>query len=227
MMELIQFPWSPYCIVIRRLLEYSGNPFKITNVPNTDRSLVWKLTKGQYYGVPILRDGKQVVFEKDHDSQVIAQYLDDKLKLNLFPVECAGLQTLLWRVLENDIEDLGFRLNDIYWREMVDAGEELAFVRHKERKFGRGCLDQWRRDQKSMVAELTRRLQPFEEMLGAHTFLLGESPRFVDFDLFGMLGNFLYSGHYRLPAALKEMRQWHELMTHLDLTTLTSEKLRS
>ena len=28
-----------------------------------------------------------------------------------------------------------------------------------------------------------------------------QRPRFVDFDLFGMLGNFLYSGHYRLPAA--------------------------
>ena len=32
-------------------------------------------------------------------------------------------------------------------------------------------------------------------------FLLDEQPRFVDFDLFGMLENFLYSGHYKLPAA--------------------------
>ncbi len=38
-------------------------------------------------------------------------------------------------------------------------------------------------------------------MLMGHPFLLGEQPRFVDFDLYGMLGNFLYSGHYRLPAA--------------------------
>ena len=32
-------------------------------------------------------------------------------------------------------------------------------------------------------------------------FLLDQRPRFVDFDLYGILANFLYSGHYRLPAA--------------------------
>ena len=50
MIELIQFPWSPFCIVQRRILEFSGVRFKIINVPNTDRSLVWKLTKQRYYG---------------------------------------------------------------------------------------------------------------------------------------------------------------------------------
>ena len=34
MIELIQFPWSPFCIVQRRILEFSGAPFKITNIPN-------------------------------------------------------------------------------------------------------------------------------------------------------------------------------------------------
>ena len=37
-------------------------------------------------------------------------------------------------------------------------------------------------------------------------FLLDQRPRFVDFDLYGMLGNFLYSGHYRLPAAHAHLR---------------------
>ena len=58
MIELIQFPWSPFCIVQRRILEYAGTRFKIVNVPNTDRSLVWKLTRGRYYAVPIIKDGK-------------------------------------------------------------------------------------------------------------------------------------------------------------------------
>jgi hypothetical protein len=48
MIELIQIPWSPFCIVQRRILEFSGTPFKITNIPNQDRSLVWKLTKQRY-----------------------------------------------------------------------------------------------------------------------------------------------------------------------------------
>jgi hypothetical protein len=39
MIELIQFPWSPFCILQRRILEFSGSRFKITNLPDTgDRS---------------------------------------------------------------------------------------------------------------------------------------------------------------------------------------------
>src|SRR4051794_26992341 len=109
MIELIQFPWSPFCIVQRRILEFAGIPFKIINVPSTDRSLVWRLTRRRYYGVPIIRDGRRVVFETDNDSQVIAKYLDTKLELGLFPRGLDGLQTIVWRCIENEIEDLTFR----------------------------------------------------------------------------------------------------------------------
>ena len=173
MLELIQFPWSPYCIVQRRILEYSGAKFKITNVPNSDRSLVWRLTRNRYYGVPVVKDGPQVVFETDHDSQVIAKYLDDKLGLGLFPAELEGVQSILWQRLENEIEDMTFRLNDVYWREVVPAGEQLLFLRHKERKFGVGCLEKWRQEKQALVTELTRRLLPFDEMLIGGPFLLG------------------------------------------------------
>jgi len=58
MIELIQFPWSPFCIVQRRILEYARVRFKITNIPIGDRSLVWRVTKQRYYQVPVIRDGK-------------------------------------------------------------------------------------------------------------------------------------------------------------------------
>ena len=45
-------------------------------------------------------------------------------------------------------------------------------------------------------------------------FLLDDRPRFVDFDLYGMLGNFLYSGHYRLPAAHTHLKHWHRRMAN-------------
>ena len=93
MIDLIQFPWSPFCIVQRRILEFSGVRFKITNVPNGDRSLVWRLTKQRYYGVPIIRDGKSVIFEVNDNSQVIAKYLDTRLRLGLFPWELEGVQS--------------------------------------------------------------------------------------------------------------------------------------
>jgi glutathione S-transferase len=212
MIELIQFPWSPFCIVQRRILEFSGMPFKITNIPNQDRSLVWKLTKQRYYGVPILRDGKNVIFEVSDDSQVIAKYLDAKFKLGLFPNKWCDMQSILWRNVENEIEGAAFRLNDIYWTEFVPAADRLQFLRFKERKFGRGCIDQWHKGQKSWLKQLEERLLPFEMMLTHLPFILDERPRFVDFDLFGMLENFLYSGHYHLPRRHKQIQQWHRRM---------------
>ena len=93
MIELIQFPWSPFCIGQRRLLEASGTKFKVVNLPrHTDRSLVWKLTKEQYHAVPIIKDGTKVVFESGDDTQDIARYLDAKLELNLFPERYEGQQ---------------------------------------------------------------------------------------------------------------------------------------
>ena len=148
MLELIQFPWSPFCIVQRRILEYSGTKFKILNIPNSDRSLVWRLTRAAVlYGVPIVKEGAQAVFETDHDSQVIAKYLDDRFGLGLFPKELEGVQSILWRNIENEVEEMTFKVNDIYWQVVVPAAERLMFLRHKERKFGRGCLEQWHQEQ--------------------------------------------------------------------------------
>ena len=213
MIQLVQFPWSPFCIVQRRILEYAGVRFKIINIPSGERSLVWKLTKQRYYGVPIIKDGKDVVFELNDDSQVIAKYLDNKLKLDLFPRELRGVQSILWRYIENEIEGPGFRLNDIHWKETVRKSDQLRFLRHKERKFGRGCFEQWREQEKELLHQLEDRLIPFEDMLNSRLFLLDNKPRFVDFDLFGMLGNFLYSGHYKLPAVHTQIGKWHRRMT--------------
>ena len=215
MIELVQFPWSPFCIVQRRILEFAGVRFKTTNIPNGDRSLVWKLTKERYYGVPIIRDRKSVVFELSEDSQVIAKYLDSKFKLGLFPVELEGVQSILWRFIENDIEGPCFKLSDIHWKELVPKSDQLRFVRHKDRKFGRGCLDQWRAQEGELLAQLEERLLPFEEMVRHRAFLIEDRPRFVDFDLFGMLGDFLYTGHYQLPKAHAALREWHKRMTRI------------
>jgi len=224
MIELIQFPSSPFCIVQHRILEFSGTKFKVKNIPNGDRSLIWRLNKQRYYGVPIIRDGKQVIFEVSDDSQVIAKYLDSKLRLGLFPAELEGVQSIIWRYIENEVEGIGFKLNDIYWQEMISGSDRVRFLRHKERKFGRGCIENWRAEQKGMLAQIEQRLIPFEEMLMHKPFLLDERPRFVDFDLYGILGNFLYSGHYKLPPAHTCLRQWHRRMSGIKLNSISREK---
>ena len=222
MIELIQFPWSPFCIVQRRILEFAGVRFKITNIPSQDRSLVWKLTKQRYYGVPIIKDGRNVVFEINEDSQVIAKYLDEELELGLFPSQWRGVQSVLWRFIENEIEGSTFRLNDIYWKENVPAPEQLDFLRFKERKFGRGCIDQWCKEQKFWLKQLEERLIPFEIILTHQPHLLDDRPRFVDFDLFGMLENFLYSGHYQLPKRHKQIQEWHRRMKKVKHTDFSA-----
>jgi glutathione S-transferase len=227
MIELIQFPWSPFCIVQRRILEFSGTRFKITNISPNDRSLVWKLTKHRYYGVPILRDGRTVVFETSDDSQVIAKYLDAKLQLDLFPKFWHGTETILWRYIENEVEGPCFKLNDIYRQEFVAKKDQLQFLRFKERKFGRGCIDHWRKHQADLLDELAHRLIPFELMLEERKFLLDDKPHFVDFDLYGMLANFLFSGHYQLPAIHTRLSEWFPRMSKLTKVNSISEKLRS
>lgn len=226
MIELIQFPWSPFCIVQRRILEFARAPFKIINIPSTDRTLVWKLTKQRYYGVPIVKDGRQVIFEISEESQVVAKYLNERLSLGLFPQELRGVQSILWRYIEDEIEGPCFKLNDIHWQEFVPKREQLAFLRHKERKFGRGCIDQWREEQNMLLEQLSEKLIPFEQMLVTRTYLLDTRPRFVDFNLFGMLSNLLYTGHYRIPEAHTGIEQWYERMSKIKLSK-TREKLRS
>lgn len=214
-------------MVQRRILEYSGVRFKITNIPNPERSLVWRLTRHRYYGVPIVRDGRTVVFETEEDSQVIAKYLDAKLQLDLFPKELRGIDRLIWRVIEDQVEGACFRLNDIYYQEFVPKKDQLAFLRHKERKFGRGCLDLWRAQQEHWLNGLTEKLTPFECMLAERPFLLRAQPHFIDFDLWGMLACFLQSGHYQMPAVHTCLREWYERMSHLKKAEVHSEKLHS
>jgi glutathione S-transferase len=227
MIELIQFPCSPFCIVQRRILEFSGARFKVRDIPYGDRGLIWKLTKQRYYQVPIIRDSSNVVFETSDNSQVIAKYIDEKLHLGLFPHRWEGVQDLLWRYFENEVEGLGFKLNDIYYEEFVPAKDRLLFLRHKERKFGRECLEKWREEQHWLLSELKERLQSCEQMLATREFLLDSRPLFVDFDLFGMLGNFLFSGHYQLPAAHVNLAAWHKRMAAIKFSDLPSEKLHS
>lgn len=215
MIELIQFPWSPFCIVQRTILEFSEVRFKIINIPNNDRSLIWKITKERYYQVPVIRDGKTIIFETSEESQVVAKYINEKFQLGLFPADWRGLQAILSRYIENEVEGCTFRLNDIHFREFIPKSEQLQFIRFKERKFGRHCIDQWRDQQPQLLEQLSHKLMPFEEMLVTRHFLLDSQPRFVDFDLYGMLGNLLYSGHYQLPALHTRLNEWFERMTSI------------
>jgi glutathione S-transferase len=225
MIELIQFPWSPFCIVQRRILEFSGVKFKITNIPNGERSLVWRVTK-QRYQVPVIHDGSPLCLRWGGFTGH-REALDSKLGLGLFPWEKEGVQSIVWRHIESEIEGVAFKLNDIWWKEFVEPSDQLRFLRHKERRFGRGCIEQWRQNQAAMLKELEAKLLPYEEMLVGGPYLLDCRPLFIDFCLFGMLGNFLYSGHYQLPANHTRLNAWHARMSEVQVQSLREKELHT
>ena len=74
MIQLYEFPYSPFAIVQRRLMDFGGIPFKSIKVSNADRSAIWKLTKGEYYQIPVLKDGRKVIFESGDFTQDIATH---------------------------------------------------------------------------------------------------------------------------------------------------------
>ncbi len=209
MILLYQFAWSPFCLIQRRILEFGRIPFRTVRVSLAERSDIWRLTRERYYQVPVLRHGRQILFEVDAHSQVLAKYLDSRFDLGLFPSHAEGVQDLLWRHFEGDLEQVAFRLNDIYWEDFVPRSERCGFIRHKERAFGRGCLQEWRRQQPDLLARLATLLVPAEKMLRNHPFLLADRPVFVDFCLFGVLANFMFSKHYELPAGHGRLREWY------------------
>ena len=84
-------------------------------------------------------------------------------------------------------------------------------IRHKERKFGKGCVREWISHRRDLCAQFTELLKPIDDMLAASLFLLTDRPLFVDYNLYGVLGNYLFNGKTRLPN-LKHLRRWHLAM---------------
>jgi glutathione S-transferase len=210
---LVQHPVSPFCIAIRVLLEGVGAPFAVRDTALWDRRPVIELTDGAYSSIPVLVDAERspavVVYESREESQDVARYVDARYDLGVFPSSLAGLHDLVVQYVEAQIEDVGFRLNDAYFLPgLPDVVERTMYIRHKERKFGRGCVQQWREQAPALRARLAEVLTPLDTMLGRAPFLLGERPVYADYILYGVLGNYQYSGDNRLPEGLTNLARW-------------------
>ena len=210
-MKLYQHPVSPFCIAIGAILTWGKIPHEMINIPYSDRRLIVEKSQGRYYKIPLLEDGDQVIWDRTDFGQEIARHLDRKFNLGLFPPNLEGIQTILARYIENDLESVGFRLNDIHYLSWLpDRYDRAMFLRHKERKFGAGCLDQWLQQKDRLQEEFETLLIPIDQMLQASPFLIDRRPRFVDFDLLGILGNYTFSGHNVLPSRFKTIARWRE-----------------
>lgn len=209
-MKVYQFEHSPFCIPVTRALEALGVPFEVCNVSNGDRREIIELTNGAYYQVPVIAHDGRIVYETAPDSQEVARYLDGTFgDGRLFPAKLDGLQSILIAHVENEVEGVTFRLVDPpYLAEMADVAERTMIVRHKERKFGAGCVAKWAADREELTRQTEALLKPYDQILQHSAFLLGAEPVYVDFLLYGILGNLTYRDYNPLPAGQAALGEW-------------------
>lgn len=207
---VLQFQHSPYCLPITRALQALGVDLEVREVSNADRRAVLEATAGACYQVPVLLHDGRAVFETSGDSLDVARYVDHHFAAGrLFPADLEGLQRILIPHIEDTIEGVTFRLVDpSYLREITDMAERGMIRRHKERKFGVGCVEQWDRDRAVLTERAAGLLEPFDLMLQSRPFLLGPAPVFTDFALFGILGNLTYRAYNEIPRHLARLATW-------------------
>jgi glutathione S-transferase len=209
-LSIYQFAHSPYCLPITRALEALGVPHEIQNISNADRREIIALTNGAYYQVPVLEHDGRVIFESGTDTLDVAHYVDEHFANGrLFPAEHEGFQRLIITHLEDDVEGVTFRLVDPpYIARIGDVIERTMIIRHKERKFGRGCVDDWAARREELTRRAQELLEPYELTLGHRTFLFGDTPIYADFALFGILGNLTYQDYNSLPEGFSALAEW-------------------
>ena len=218
-LDVYEMQHSPFCIPITHMLTVASVPFKRHEVPNWDRSEIIRRSNGAYYQVPLLIHDQRPIYETGPDTQDVARYVDATfLKGALFPPRLGGLQSVVIDFLENEVEARTFKLVDPHYLDTVeDPVARTMTIRHKERKFGRGCVDQWRSDAGRLRSEADALLGRFESTLQHTPFVFGERPTYADFLLFGILGNMTFRGWNKLNESQAALAAWRSRMEQLKL----------
>ncbi len=214
--QFYQLAHSPYCLPIARALDALGIAFKAVNVSNGFRTEIIRLTTGTYYQVPVLVHDGKIIFdgsEGSTDGLDVARYVDRIwAEGRLFPAALAGLQAILIPHIEGEVEGATFKLTDIHYIPTItDLVDRVMTLRHKERRFGRGCEDQWRANYAPLYAHATELLCPFDAMVAGQPFLLGPQPVCTDFALYGVLANLTYNNWNPFPP-LPRLAEWFARM---------------
>src|SRR5580658_10056293 len=215
-LRLYQYPYSPYCISIELILRHSDIPYEVVDLPTCDPTQVIQLTKGEYYQVPVIEDlfTHDVIYDRSPSGDDVPRYILGIAPLiNLFPPKVQGLQQILVSYIENDCEAWSFKICDAYCDRWLKNDLERGLLRrHKERKFGAGCIEEWGRNINQLIEGFYQKISPFEHILADRPFLTGDHPVFADYALCGVIGNFLYPGVTSLPANCLMLEAWYTKM---------------
>jgi len=198
-MKLYRFEYSCYARKAQMVLDLLGLRYEIAEVPFGDRTELVNLTGG-YVQVPVLVDdaGKVTV-----DSRAICEeVLKDDRAQRLIP---PPLQGPIWGYadwIDGPFEDVAFRIaSPGVCRRFTRPADAALFVFVKERKFGRGCVDDWERNAADLVARARVLLGPTLQTLSQRPFIFGDRPTLADAALYGQCA-MLRCADAAMPAAL-------------------------
>ena len=181
-MRLYQFTYSPFAAKVRIALKLKHLDCELAEVPYTNRAELVKVSGG--IGIPVLIDGATVI----SDSPRITAHLETKSGPSL---RSNPLAVVLEQWADNWFEETAFRLACPGLEDRMGAtqGEEarLMFRLVKERRYGAGCISQWRAEQAKYSAETKSMLAPIVEAVRATGFVLGNSASVADAAVAGQL----------------------------------------
>ena len=150
--------------------------------------------------MPVIRDGTTVSLRR-RDSRSSPSISTTNCSSACSRRSSKACRSILWRYIENEIEGADLQAQRHLFRGNRSAAPtSLASSGTRNANSAAAASINGANRQNSCSRNSTERLVPFEQMLEHRAFCSMRSPRFVDFDLYGMLANFLYSGHYSLPA---------------------------
>lgn len=184
-MRLFRLDYSCYARKAQMVLDLLGLDYTCVDVPFGDRRELATLTGG-YVQVPVLVDDAGTVTV---DSRAICErLLEGDAGARLVPPPWAGPIWAYADWCDGPLEDVMFRLaSPPTRRRFADPWERALYVFVKERKFGRGCVDEWERGRADLLVRARALLAPSGRTLAVRPFLFGETPTLADAALYGEL----------------------------------------
>ena len=183
-MKLFRMDYSPYARKTQMVLDLLGLDYEPVDIVFGDRSEMASLTDG-YVQVPVLVDDAGVVTV---DSRAICEkLLRGQAAEKLLPSPWQGPIWAYADWCDNILEDVMFRIAAPFQvRRFTSAWERGLYVFVKERKFGKGCVEEWERTRQSLVDRGSAMLEPTRQTLQSRPFLFGERPTLADAALYGI-----------------------------------------
>ncbi len=165
------------------VLDLLSARYELVDVVYGQREELAKLTGG-YIQVPVLVDDKGAFTV---DSRTICEkLLATTAGKRLVPAPLEGPIWAYADFADNTLEDVMFRLASPAIRDKwTNPFERALYVFVKERKFGAGCVDAWRRDAEQLIGRARHLLAPTLSTLEQRPFLFGDSPTLADAALYG------------------------------------------